>query len=101
MSDPLRDKIIEGLSKFTDREKFEACAVDLIGRIYPGLVALPSGSDGGFDGVSVSKSGRIIQFVCTTGEDVFGNLKGSLEQAKKKGLKSEAVLVATTQPLTP
>ncbi|PTY01857.1 hypothetical protein DB347_25300 [Opitutaceae bacterium EW11] len=101
MSDPLRDKIIEGLSKLTDREKFEACAVDLIGRRYPGLVALPGGSDGGFDGLGVGKSGRVIQLVCTTGEDVLGNLKGSLEQARKKGLKSDAVLVATTQPLTP
>lgn len=101
MSDPLRDKIIEGLSKLTDREKFEACAVEIIGRRYPGLVALPGGSDGGFDGVGATQSGRIIQFVCTTGEDVLGNLKGSLEQAKKKGLKSDAVLVATTRPLTP
>jgi hypothetical protein len=101
MSDPLRDKIIEGLTKLTDREKFEACAVDLIGRIYPGLVALPGGSDGGFDGVGVTTSGQIIQLVCTTGEDVLDNLRGSLEQAKKLGLKSHAVLVATTQPLTP
>jgi hypothetical protein len=63
MSDPLRDKIIEGLSKLTDREKFEACAAELIGRNYPGLVALPGGSDGGFDGVGVTKSGRVIQLV--------------------------------------
>ncbi len=101
MSDPLRDKIIEGLSKLTDRDKFEACAAELIGRIYPGLVALPGGSDGGFDGVGVTMSGRVIQLVCTTGGDVLGNLKGSLEQAMKKGLKSDDVVVATTQSLTP
>lgn len=101
MSDQLRDKIIEGLGKLTDREKFEACAVELLSKDYPRLVPIPGGSDAGFDGAALGMDGTILQLVCTTGEDVLGNLTGSLEQAKKHGLKSRRVLIATTQALTP
>lgn len=100
MSDQLRDKILAGLAKLTDREKFEACAVDLLGKSYPRLVPIPGGSDGGFDGAALEKDGTILQLVCTTGEDVLGNLTGSLEQSRKLGLKSRRVLIATSQQLT-
>lgn len=100
MSDPFREKIIEGLKKVTDRDKFEQCAMDLLSRIYPRLVALPGGSDGGFDAKLVNKDGKVTQVVCTTNEDVIGNLTGSLEQAKKLGLDSHAVMVATNQKLS-
>lgn len=101
MSDQLRDKILDGLAKVTDRDKFEACAVDLLRKIFPRLVPIPGGSDAGFDGAALEKDGEILQLVCTTGEDVLGNLTGSLEQAKKLGLKSRRVVVATSQALTP
>jgi hypothetical protein len=101
MSDPLRNKILDGLAKLTDREKFEACAADLLGKRYPTLVPISGGSDAGFDGAAVQPNGRILQLVCTTAEDVLANLSGSLEQAKKKGQKSDGVLIATTQQLTP
>lgn len=100
MSDPFREKIIEGLKKVTDRDKFERCAMDLLGRIYPRLVALPGGSDGGFDAKLVNKDGKVTQVVCTTNEDVIGNLTGSLEQAKKLALDSHTVMVATNQKLS-
>jgi len=100
MSDPFREKIIEGLKKITDRDKFEQCAMDLLSRIYLRLVALPGGSDGGFDAKLVNKDGKVTQVVCTTNEDVIGNLTGSLGQAKKLGLDSHAVMVATNQKLS-
>lgn len=101
MSDPFREKVIEGLKKLTDREKFETCAMDLLGKIYPRLVALPGGSDGGFDASAVNKEGKVTQVVCTTNEDVIGNLTGSLDQAKKLGLDSHTVMVVTNQALSP
>lgn len=101
MSDPLHDKIIDGLNRLTDREKFEACAADLLRKLYPRLVPVPGGGDAGFDGAAQEENGDSIQMVCTTGEDVLGNLAGSLGEAKKKGRKSNAVLFVTSRRLTP
>ena len=71
MADPLYEKIIAGLERLTDREKFEACAANLLHKDYPRLVAVPGGSDAGFDGVAVQKDGDTIQLICTTTDQVI------------------------------
>lgn len=101
MSDPLRDKILDALERLTDREKFEACAADLLRKLYPTLVSISGGSDAGFDGAAMREDARVLQLVCTTADDVMSNLAGSLEQARAKGQKSDAVLIATSQLLSP
>jgi hypothetical protein len=101
MKDPLYDKIVTGLNELSDGATFEACANDLLRKLYPQLVPLQGGNDAGFDGAAAMAEGDRLQLICTTRGDVIGNVTGSLREAQRKNQPSNAVLVATSQALTP
>lgn len=74
---------------------------DLLREVFPGLVPVPGGNDAGMDGAVAQVEGEPFPVVCTTGEDVHGNLAGSLDSFLKRGLSSRKVAVATSRTLTP
>ncbi len=99
--DPLAREIRKRLAEKPNPEKFERCACDLLREQYPRLVLVSGGSDGGMDGAIPSSGGPPIPLVCTTAEDVIGNLTKNLESYEKEyGGKAQEVVVATSQHLT-
>lgn len=97
--DPLYRSIEKGLSERLDPDLFERCAVELLREVYPGIVPITGGDDGGMDGAISTGPGEPVPLVTTTGKDVLGNLKGSLESyLRVRGRAREAVL-ATSQAL--
>lgn len=74
---------------------------DLLREVFPGLVPVPGGNDAGMDGAIAQVEGEPFPLVCTTGEDVHGNLAASLDSFLKRGLSSRKVIVATSRTLTP
>jgi hypothetical protein len=98
--DPLYRQIRRGLRELKDGDAFELCANDLLGKIFPSLAPREGGDDAGLDGLITKEDKSSIQLICTTGEDVLGNLSGSIESNLKKGGKSHACILATSQRLT-
>lgn len=100
MSDELHRKIVEGLSGYIDGDRFEECAVDLLQPIYKGLVPVKGGCDDGRDGYFFDLVGRSGPLVCTTSDDVSGNLRRNLQKYVETGHKGRSVVVATSHALT-
>jgi hypothetical protein len=100
LRDPLYRQIRRGLRELNDGNTFELCANDLLRRIYPSLAPREGGDDAGLDGLVASENKHSIQLICTTGLAVLGNLSGSIESNLKKGGKSHACILATSQRLT-
>src|ERR1017187_9303790 len=98
--DPLYRQIRRQLRALKDGNTFELCANDLLSKIFPSLAPREGGDDAGLDGLIASEDKSSIQLICTTGEDVLGNLTGSIESNLKKGGKSHACILATSQRLT-
>jgi hypothetical protein len=98
--DPLYRQIRRGLRGLKDGNTFEACANDVLHRFYPSLAPREGGDDAGLDGLIAAENKSSIQLICTTGEDVLGNLSGSIESNVKKGGKSHACILATSRRLT-
>ena len=98
--DPLYRQIRRALCELKDGNTFELCANDLLSKIFPSLAPREGGDDAGLDGLIASEDKSSIQLICTTGEDVLGNLTGSIESNLKKGGKSHACILATSQRLT-
>jgi hypothetical protein len=98
--DPLYRQIRRGLRELKDGNTFELCANDLLSRIFPSLAPREGGDDAGLDGLIANEDKSSIQLICTTGEDVLGNLSGSIESNIKKGGKSYTCILATSQRLT-
>jgi hypothetical protein len=98
--DPLYRQIRRRLRELKDGNAFELCANDLLRRIFPSLSSREGGDDAGLDGVIANEDKSSIQLICTTGEDVLGNLSGSIDSNLKKGGKSHACILATSQRLT-
>ncbi len=99
VGDPLYRSIEKGLDERLDPVLFERCAVELLREVYPGIVPVAGGDDGGMDGAISTGPGEPVPLVTTTGKDVLGNLKGSLESyLRVRGRAREAVL-ATSQAL--
>ena len=71
--DPLYRQIRRRLSELKNGNAFELCADDLLRQIYPSLAPREGGDDAGLDGLIAEDKGS-IQLICTTGEDVLGNL---------------------------
>jgi len=101
MKDELHKQIIEGLSGELHGNTFEAAAVDLLQPIYPSLTPVKGGGDDGRDGHFFDINGATGLLVCTTGNDVGANLRKNLQEYVKKGHMGRAVIVATSQSLSP
>src|SRR5881394_2935154 len=98
--DPLYRQIRRELSELSNGNAFETCANDLLQKIYPSIAPREGGDDAGLDGVIANESNGSIQLICTTGQDVIGNLSQSIESNVKKGGKSNACILATSRRLT-
>jgi len=83
-----------------DPELFERCAVDLLRTIYPGLVPIRGGGDGGRDGEIVEEGKPAYPLVTTTSPKVLANLKRSLGSYLRNGHVARRVVIATSQFLT-
>ena len=80
---------------------FERCAVDLLREVYPGLVPIRGGDDGGMDGaIADSRGGVPMPLVVTTAGSVIGNLNRNLESYRRGGGTASEAVVATSRPLT-
>jgi hypothetical protein len=99
--DPFYQQIVERLCGTLDEELFERCAADLLRRIYPTLVPIRGGNDGGMDGACADGQGPAFPLITTTGEDVIGNLRGSLNSYRLNGGTRNLAISATSQKLTP
>jgi len=97
--DPLYKHIRRCLRELKDGDAFELCANDLLSRIYPSLAPREGGKDAGLDGVVAEDKGS-MQLICTTSEDVIGNLVRSIEANLKKGGKFRGCILATSQRLS-
>lgn len=102
VKDPLHRHIEERLAEKLDPDLFERCVVDLLREVYPGLVPIPGGGEGGMDGaMPVPDGGNPIPLVATTRRDVIGNLTRNLESYKSTGASAHECVLATSQALTP
>ena len=99
--DPFYRKIVEGLEGKLDPELFEQCAADLLRDGHPTLVPIRGGADAGMDGAIADGRGPPFPLVCTTAEDVIGNLTRSLDSYVAAGGAQRAVILATSRALTP
>src|SRR5438093_10263906 len=98
--DPLYRPIRRRLRELKDGNAFELCANDLLRQIYPSLAPREGGDDAGLDGLIAKEDNSSIQLICTTSDDVLGNLSGSIDSSLKKGGKSHSCILATSQRLT-
>lgn len=101
MRDPYYRKILEGLDGPLDPNVFEACAVDLLREVYPGLVPVRGGGDYGMDGAIADGEDEPFPLIVTTAQDVSRNLRKNLSSyVEGAGPRRKAVL-ATSRQLTP
>ena len=99
--DPLYRAIEERLAGRLDPEMFERCAVDLLREVYPGLVPIRGGDDGGMDGaIADSRGGELMPLVVTTAGSVIGNLARNLESYRRGGGTASEAVLATSRPLS-
>ena len=100
--DPHHRAILAGLNGDLDPDTFEACAANLLQRVWPGLVHVRGGQDDGFDG-AVADGGWHAPFplVTTTGNDLTGNLRRNLRRALRRDPTVDRALFATSQRVTP
>jgi hypothetical protein len=98
--DPHEQAILNALDGHLDPDLFEKCATDLLSSIYPSLVPVRGGSDGGFDGEIWVPGENACPLVATTGQDFEANLRGSLTRATASGQRAMAVF-ATSRRVTP
>ena len=101
MRDPFYQQIIERLKGRVDPDLFEACASDILRTDFPTLVPIRGGGDAGMDGAVADGKGLPFPLICTTSEDVIGNLTSSLKSYLKEGGTRQEAILATTQELTP
>jgi hypothetical protein len=98
--DPFYQKIVAGLRGPIDPEAFERCAAALLRSVYPGLVPIRGGSDGGMDGAIADCEGLGYPLVSTTSKAVLANLRRSLQSYLKEGGTRRLVVAATSQELS-
>lgn len=99
--DPLYRAIESRLGERLDPELFERCVVELLRDVYPGLVPIPGGDDGGRDGAISIGEDAAIPLIVTTAENVLGNLERNLNSYRRTGGLAGQAVLATSQPLTP
>ena len=80
--------------------------MELLREVYPGLVPIGGGNDGGRDGAISSYAGEPLPrgeptpLIVTTGKNVLRNLKGSLDSYRSTGGSAGQAVLATSQALT-
>lgn len=99
--DQMFQQILEGLQKELNPSVFELCAADLIRADFKPTVPVVGGKDGGMDGAIADLDGEPFPIVCTTQEDVIGNLTKSLDSYLENGEQRRKVVLATSRSLTP
>ena len=100
MRDPFYQQIIERLKGRVDPDLFEACASDILRTDFPTLVPIRGGGDAGMDGAVADDKGLPFPLICTTSEDVIGNLTKNLKSYLSNGGTRREAVFATTQELT-
>lgn len=98
--DPLYRSIEKRLGERLDPDLFERCAVELLRDVYPGLVPITGGDDGGRDGAISSHAGEPLPLVVTTSQRVLGNLTRNLKRYRRAGGSALEAVLATSQELT-
>ena len=78
-------EIWDGLGRDLDPDLFERCVGDLLRLDFPTLVPVRGGGDSGMDGAIADGEGPAFPLVCTTSDDVIGNLTKSLMSYLKDG----------------
>ena len=100
--DSLHQLILDGLEGRLDPGVFEACAVDLLRKHFPGIIHVRDGGDDGFDGaIADGQNQEPFPLIVTTGKQPLGNLKRNLRQIRKKGWNPRRALFATSRRITP
>ena len=104
--DPLYQSIEKRLGERLDPGLFERCAVELLREVYPGLVPIGGGNDGGRDGAISSYAGEPLPrgeptpLIVTTRKDVRRNLQDNLDSYRNTGGSARHAVLATSQALT-
>lgn len=98
MADPLHDDILLALRGPLDDQMFEECAAAQLGRLYPGLVHVPGGSDFGVDAISDAGPDQMLM-TATVSPRVVDNMRRSLRRHVVTDGAARKVLVATSQPI--
>lgn len=98
--DPLYASIEKGLGQRLDPDLFERCAVELLREVYPGIVPITGGDDGGMDGSISIGTGSPLPLIATTAESVSGNLKRNLDSYRRTGGLAREAVLATSRALT-
>ena len=98
--DPLYRSIEKGLDERLDPDLFERCAVELLREVYPGIVPITGGDDGGMDGSISTGTGGPVPLIVTTSNDVLGNLKRNLDSYRRTGGSARQAVFATSQALS-
>lgn len=101
VKDPLYRKILDRLDEGVDPGQFETCMTDILRDALPGLVPVPGGKDGGYDGSVADGEGEPFPLVCTTSERVERNLAESLDSFARQEIPTRKVALATSQRLSP
>jgi hypothetical protein len=99
ISEPHYLKILDRLNGRLPGEKFQACMTDLLRADLPGLVPIPCGPDGGWDGALPSDAGDPIPLICTTQSGVKRNLEKSLIALREAGNPPNSVVLATSREI--
>ena len=100
--DPHHRAIVDALHGPLNPTVFEACAVDMLKRDWPRIVAVAGGGDDGFDGAVADARGQeTFPLVVTTAEALTGNLRRNLSRAKRKRATLDRALFATSRRVTP
>lgn len=100
VNDPFYQDILDRLDGDLDPQVFEDCMGDLLAADFPGLVPVRGGNDAGMDGAIPDGEGKAFPLICTTSEDVIGNLNRSLEARLKVGDDRRKIVLATSRKLT-
>ncbi len=94
--------ILDALNGDLNPAAFEACAVDLLRRVWPGLVPVRGGHDDGFDGAVADTRGHApFPLISTTAKDLTGNLRRNLRRAQQRNPKLDRALFATSRVVKP
>jgi len=98
-TDPLYLKIEEALKRPLEGNRFQACAVAILGKAHPNLAPMPGGDDAGMDGAFGTPSGP-FPLVCTVTSKVLGNFRKNMLTHLAKGAGPKCAIVATSQRLS-